>query len=389
MSRIAFFSIPAHGHTNPTIEVVRELSARGHEVWYFSFEAFRGKIEEAGARLIPCDRYLPPAPADIEKKAGRDFASLIEMAADTTLRMERTVCGMLKNRRPDCIVSDSMCLWGKLFARKENIPFVCSTTTFAFNQETAKLMKPGVGEMLRMITGMPRINAKIKLLQEHGYAVNTFQQLIENDNETDTIVYTPKEFQPLAETFSDRYAFVGPSAAAFAMENRTDKKPLLYISLGTVLNRNQRFYRNCIKAFSGCEMEVVLSVGENTDLSSLGELPKHFTVKPRVNQMEVLKRADVFLTHCGMNSVNESICCGVPMVLFPQHSEEALVAEQAERAGAGVRLKSMRPSSLRKAVFHVLETEPYRQNARRMSAVFRGAGGAAKAADVIETVICR
>lgn len=32
MSKIVFFSIPAYGHTNPTIEVVRELSTRGHEV---------------------------------------------------------------------------------------------------------------------------------------------------------------------------------------------------------------------------------------------------------------------------------------------------------------------------------------------------------------------
>ncbi|MBU5314456.1 hypothetical protein KQI38_20740 [Tissierella carlieri] len=33
--------------------------------------------------------------------------------------------------------------------------------------------------------------------------------LIENDNNT-TIVYTSKEFQPMSETFYDKYAFVGP-----------------------------------------------------------------------------------------------------------------------------------------------------------------------------------
>ena len=37
MSRIAFFCIPASGHTNPTIEVVRELVNRGHEVRYYSY----------------------------------------------------------------------------------------------------------------------------------------------------------------------------------------------------------------------------------------------------------------------------------------------------------------------------------------------------------------
>ncbi len=49
MSKIVFFCIPAHGHTNPTLGVVRELTARGHQVRYYSYESFREKIKEAGA----------------------------------------------------------------------------------------------------------------------------------------------------------------------------------------------------------------------------------------------------------------------------------------------------------------------------------------------------
>ena len=45
MSKIAFFCIPAHGHTNPTLGVVRELVSRGHEVHYYSYEMMRKKIE--------------------------------------------------------------------------------------------------------------------------------------------------------------------------------------------------------------------------------------------------------------------------------------------------------------------------------------------------------
>ena len=45
---IAFFCIPAHGHTNPTLAVVRELTARGHTVRYYTTEAFRAKVEAAG-----------------------------------------------------------------------------------------------------------------------------------------------------------------------------------------------------------------------------------------------------------------------------------------------------------------------------------------------------
>ena len=55
--KIVFFCIPAHGHTNPTLGVVRELTGRGHQVWYYSYLAFREQIEEAGAKFIACDEY--------------------------------------------------------------------------------------------------------------------------------------------------------------------------------------------------------------------------------------------------------------------------------------------------------------------------------------------
>jgi len=65
MSRIAFFCIPAHGHTNPTLEVVKELIRQGHEVRYYSYECMKEKIESTGAEYISCDEY------DYEQKLTR------------------------------------------------------------------------------------------------------------------------------------------------------------------------------------------------------------------------------------------------------------------------------------------------------------------------------
>ena len=65
MSKIVFFCIPAYGHTNPTLGVVRELTARGHEVRYYSYEPMRTLIEAAGAQFVACDPYdceQPPTP---------------------------------------------------------------------------------------------------------------------------------------------------------------------------------------------------------------------------------------------------------------------------------------------------------------------------------------
>lgn len=385
MSKIVFFSIPAHGHTNPTIPVVTELVNRGHEVRYYSFLEFREKIEGAGATFIPCDAFLPPATEEeIEKKAGKDFAALIEMVVDTTIALDEKVCAELKDFQPDCIVSDSLCFWGKLFAQKLGIPYICSTTTFAFNEHTAKLMKPKFNEMLRMIFGMPRINKKMQLLRDHGYKVDNFISIIQNDNETDTIVYTTKKFQPLAETFSEKFAFVGPSirqASDGLVEEK--KRKLLYISLGTVLNQDKHFYRNCMEAFRNSDFEVIMSVGEKTNLATLGDIPSHFTVKNNVDQMAVLKKADIFITHCGMNSVNEGLYYGVPLVLYPLHSEQRAVADRVAELRAGVRLKGNNPKHLDKAVVDILADPTYSAKAKELSEDFHHAGGSKAAADFI------
>ena len=81
-----------------------------------------------------------------------------------------------------------------------------------------------------MIFSMPGINKDLKRLQDKGYPIKNILDIIQNDDKTDTIVYTSAEFQPCAETFSDKYAFVGPSVrkATEKVEKRTEK--LIYIS---------------------------------------------------------------------------------------------------------------------------------------------------------------
>ena len=220
------------------------------------------------------------------------------------------------------------------------------------------------------------------LLRRHGYPVKGLLDLIQNDNETDTIVYTSRAFQPMAETFSDRYAFVGPSLPERALSEQPPKaRPLVYISLGTVMNRQADFYRSCIAALEKEPLDVVMSVGEGVDPASLSLAPANFRIERRVDQLAVLARADVFLTHCGMNSANEAIWFGVPTVLYPQQSEEAAVADRMEELGLGLRLKDA--SAIRETVRQVLTEPGYRERTLAMGETFRSAGGPTRAAEKI------
>ena len=95
---------------------------------------------------------------------------------------------------------------------------------------------------------------------------------------------------------------------------------------------------------------MVLSVGADMDIPALGPLPENVEVYPSVDQMALLEKADVFLTHCGMNSANEALSYGVPLVCLPQTSEQGGVAERAAELGAGLLLKKPTVQNIRRAV---------------------------------------
>lgn len=388
MSKIAFFCIPAHGHTNPTLEVVKELVNRGNEVWYYSYDSMKDKIESTGAKYISCDKYdnqmnLKPEDAD---RIGKDIAFSMEILVNTTLALEETILDDMKEWKPDCIVADSVATWGKLTALKMGIPYISSTTTFAFNQHSAKIMKQGIKELFGMLFSMPKANKYVKKLKKKGYPVNGVLSIVQNDNETDTIVYTSPEFQPCAETFSDKYIFVGPSILKLDYEVGALEKKTIYISLGTVNNQVLSFFKNCIQALKDSDMNVIMSVGDIIDLSELGTIPENIQVERSVNQIEVLQQVDAFITHCGMNSVNEALYYQVPLILFPQTSEQGGVAYRVNELGAGTYLKENQVDAIKEAVTEVVNNPSYKENAKKIAESFYRCGGAKAAADKIERV---
>ena len=388
MSKIVFFCIPAHGHTNPTLGVVRELIARGHQVWYYSYEMLREKIEGTGAIFISCDDFdmeqkLSPKDAN---RVGKDLAFSTKLLVDTTLALDEKVCADMEQLKPDCIVADSMAMWGKAVAMKLGIPFVSSTTTFAFNRHSAKIMKQSLGELLNMILSAPKISRQIKRLQEKGYPVKSVLDIIGSDENIPTVVYTSPAFQPASETFSEKFAFVGPSVrpAQGAFEKKRDT--LVYISMGTVNNDMMPLYRRCIAALADKPYQVVMSVGKLVPIEEFGAVPEHISIFSHVDQIAVLEQADVFLSHCGMNSVSESLYFGVPLVMLPQTSEQKGVAERVHQLGAGLKLNKTDAPNLLNAIHAVLNDPVYRERAAEIGQGFRHCPGAKGAADKIEQV---
>lgn len=385
MKNIAFFCIPAHGHTNPMLPVARELKRRGNKVRFYSFEEFREKIEKTGADFIPCDACFPSLSE--EQKTQLMNVSTTEMTIQDiriTINMNDFLEKEIRDFQPDVIYTDSVCFWGKLNAWKYKIPLVVSTSTFAFNQLSSQYMKSSPKEMADLIFGLPKISKKLKKLKSYGYNVKSTLALVQNDNDTDTVVYTSRKFQPYSKSFSEHYAFVGPSVFSDAAPDKAKPRPLVYISMGTVINDRPDFYKKCIEALKDADADVIISCGTYVAQKELGNVPGNIKVYPRVDQLEVLSRADVFITHCGMNSVSESLYMATPMVFYPQTNEQNAVALRAAEIGAGIRLKDDSAAGIAEAVRTVLSEKAYAEAAAECSKDFRACGGAGEAADFIE-----
>lgn len=128
-----------------------------------------------------------------------------------------------------------------------------------------------------------------------------------------------------------------------------------------------------------------MSIGEKTQISELGDIPKNFMVKNYVPQTEVLKYTKVFITHGGMNSTNEGLYYGIPLIVIPQSADQPIIASQVANIGAGIKLQmqNLTENQLREAVNDVLTHPTFHQVAETMRVSFQKSGGYEKAVDEI------
>ena len=261
---------------------------------------------------------------------------------------------------------------------------VVSTSTFAFNEFSSKYRKLKPAELADMIFGLPKISKELKTLEPYGYHVKNTLSLVQNDNSTDSIVYTSENFQPCSESFSDHYLFAGPSVFSKVMPLKKKDRPLVYISMGTVINERPDFYSKCIEALKALNVDVIISYGKFMDISILGTLPENVKAYPYVDQLDVLSKTDVFITHCGMNSVSESLYMAAPMVLYPQTCEQYAVARRVTEINAGTMLSDDSAEGIKNAVQEILNNASYAEAALKCSEEFRSCPGTKGAAEFIE-----
>jgi MGT family glycosyltransferase len=408
VSKILVLNVPAYGHVNPTLPVVGELVTRGEHIVYYLTEEFEPQVRHSGATFrrvngIQHRFRIPPgiAPglqANDSNLQQRMATFFVPMMTDS-LRLVPRLIDRVKAEEADYIVYGRICLWGRALAELLGLPAIAFSPTYAMN-EHSPLRRQMSSRWSSILNGelsgaaaqaMSEFQETSKDLHErYGLSPIEPTNLFATEEELN-IVTLPRQFQPDADAFDERYVFVGPCIAprsdesTFPLDKLTGR-PLLYISLGTVFNTNPRFYAACFDAFANSDWQVVLSIGTSIDPSSLGQTPNNFVISPHLPQLEILQNADMFITHGGMNSTMEAIYYGVPMVVVPQQPEQAMTAARIAELGLGISLEpeQVSASTMRDAVNAVSDDASYRSRVAHMQKAARDAGGYLRAADAVQ-----
>ena len=395
MSTTAVLCYPTHGHVAPKLAVVEELGRRGERVIYYSTPRSQARIEATGAEFRP---YAFPYEAFDPTPPTEGLFSDMERLLNLTKQMLPDLLGELRALQPDYLLLDSKSIWGNLAGQILGLPAVTLSVVFALHPTlvTVEYLAPRLyggasAEVLRR--ALIHLHRYVELAQEVDRCYQTHSpNVVEflGNPQPLNIIFTSQLFQLAGEHFDERYQFVGPSigtrteATDFDMTELGDE-PLVYISMGTVFNDLPDFYRACFAALAELPCQVVLSIGRNLDRQTLGEAPANFHLCTYAPQLQILERAALFVTHGGMNSANEGLLYGVPLLVVPQRGDQYMVAARVAELGAGLPLfpHEVTVDRLRERVAYLLADPNFRRQAQQVAQSLRDAGGYQRAADEI------
>ncbi|MFK4070714.1 macrolide-inactivating glycosyltransferase [Streptomyces sp. NPDC029674] len=393
-AHIAMFSIAAHGHVNPSLEVIRELVARGHRVTYAIPHAFAGKAAETGAEPRPYTTTLP-SPDDDPEAWGTELIDNIEPFLADAIQVLPELARAYEGDEPDLVLYDITSYPARVLARRWGVPEISlSPNLVAWDGYEEEVAEPMYAELKETERGRAYYDRFTGWLAGNGISQHPDPFV---GRPPRSLVLIPKALQPNADRVDESvHTFVGACqgdrAAQGDWERPAGAEKVLLVSLGSSFTKQPGFYRECVKAFGDLPgWHVVLQVGRHVDAGELGDVPANVEVHPWVPQLAVLKKADAFITHAGAGGSQEGLATATPMVAVPQAVDQFGNADMLQGLGVArhVPMEEATAETLREAVL-TLAGDP--DVARRLGEIrdaMAAEGGTRRAADLIEEELAK
>lgn len=397
MAHIGMASVPAPGHVQPTVEILRRLVARGHRVSYLNDPSFREVVEATGSTLVPYRSVLPATnhagagDDDAEDYTG-DVIDHLTLFQDEFEAMLPAAHDAFGRDRPDVVLHDIAGVAARIAAEVRGISTLQLSPTYVawdgYEQDMAELV-----ELLATDPRGKALSARRQaMLDAHGIVADGDGYVGRPER---GLVLVPESLQPHADRV-DRsvFTFVGPAVRAPDPDAGWSPPPergVVLVSLGTAFTRHPEFYRRCLEALAGPGRHLVLQIGRHVttdEVTGGGPVPDGVEIRSWVPQREILEHADAFVTHAGMGGSNEGLVTATPMIAVPQDVDQFANADALVAAGVAVRLDSdtATVADLAGALATVTAPEVRARSRELADDVARG-GGAARAVEIIEAMV--
>jgi zeaxanthin glucosyltransferase len=413
--KIGFVSMPLSGHLNPMTALARRLQSHGHEVVFFGFPDVEPFARAAGLDFVPYGEAEYPV-GSIEKfyssvATKRGFEVVRHSCMDLNPHLTRAAFDSLPQKLPttgvEALVIDTVHFFIELVPLSMSIPYVhiwnvlhldfSGTTPPSLFSDPLDSSPQGLDRNAENVREMGAILGPLAEIAR-SYAKKAGLNIDWNDpaatvSKLAVITQTPKEFDFSGIPWPAQFHYAGPfhddegrSPVSFPWEQLTGE-PLIYASLGTLVNGLEEVYKHILNAVEPMEdVQVVLSVGKNINPENLGRIPSNTIVVRSAPQIELLKRAALCITHAGLNTTLESLAHGVPMIAIPIGYDQPGVAARIAHHGTGefIELDELTTKRLSGLIERVLQDPIYRARANYFRNVISKTRGLDVAADIIE-----
>ena len=415
--KIGFLSFPLTGHLNPMTALARKLQSRGQEPVFIGVPDIEPVVRAADLDFVPfCENEYPPA--SIAKSWG-PVASLQGLDVMRYTYRELTpglikaalehLPGKIVETGVNALILDTAYRLVEMVPIHLHLPYVqvWNILHFDFSGSTPLALYSWPHEttpeaLARNVEGLQLVREYREVVRPiaQSYAERSGLE-IDWSNPAATvsklavITQTPKEFDFPIPHLPPQFHYAGPfhddegrEPVPFPWAKLTGK-PLIYASMGTLVNGLHNVYGAILEAVSQFqEMQVVLSVGKNFNPGDLGSIPSNTVVVPMAPQIELLKRAALCITHAGLNTALEALAEGVPIVAVPIGYDQPGVAARIAYHGVGefVEVSNLTARHLSELIGKVTTNPSYRDKARWFQEVIAKTRGLDLAADIIERV---
>ncbi|MEU1011840.1 macrolide-inactivating glycosyltransferase [Streptomyces sp. NPDC005890] len=388
-AHIAMFSIAAHGHVNPSMEVIRELVARGHRVTYAIPPALADKVAATGARPVLYTSTLPGPDADPDAW-GTTLLDNVEPFLDDAIQALPQLAEAYAGDIPDLVLHDIASYPARVLAHRWGVPAISLSPNLVawegYEEEVAEPMWKEPRQTERGRAYYARFQA---WLAENGITQHPDPFA---GRPARSLVLIPKALQPHADRVDERvHTFVGACQGDRAGEGDwqrpADAEKVVLVSLGSSFTKQPAFYRECVRAFADLPgWHVVLQVGRQVTRDELGDVPAQVEVHSWVPQLAILRQADLFVTHAGAGGSQEGLATATPMIAVPQAVDQFGNADMLQGLGVARHLPAEEATAdrLREAALALVDDPEVARRLKEVQAEMAQEGGTRRAADLIE-----